>query len=56
MALIGKTTEDVYETMLTAYRACKDKKQGTKNALEIYEQNREFIEEAKTRLVDIDEE
>jgi hypothetical protein len=52
MAMLGKTVKDVYEAMLTAYQTCKDKRQGAENALAIYEQNREFIEETKKILVD----
>jgi hypothetical protein len=55
MAVLGKTVKDVYDATLTAYRACKDKKQGAENALTIYEQNLEVIEETKKTLVDIDE-
>jgi hypothetical protein len=55
MAVLGKTVRDVYEAVLTAYRTCKDKKQGAKDALEIYERYRGFIEETKTALVDLDD-
>jgi hypothetical protein len=47
MAELGKTVKQVYDAMLTAYRTCKDKKQGAKDALEIYGKNRGFIEETK---------
>jgi hypothetical protein len=55
MAVLGKTVKDVYEAMLTAYRACKDKKQGANDALAIYEQNLEFIEETRKTLVDMND-
>jgi predicted nucleic acid-binding Zn-ribbon protein len=55
MAELGKTVKQVYDAMLTAYRACKDKKEGAKDALESYEKNLEFIEEAKKTLVDLDD-
>lgn len=47
MTVLGKTVKDVYDAMLTAYQTCKDKKQGAKDALLIYEQTLEFIEEAR---------
>ena len=47
MAVLGKTVKDVYEAMLTAYQTCKDKKQGAENALAIYEQNLEVVEEKR---------
>jgi hypothetical protein len=30
--MLGKTIKDVYDAMVTAYRTCKDKKQGAKDA------------------------
>jgi len=54
MALLDKTFRDVYDAMLTAYQTCKDKRQGANEALEIYEQNLELVEETKKALVDID--
>ena len=54
MALLGKTVRDVYEAMLTAYQV-KDKKQGAKNALGIYEENLDFIEETRNTLVELDD-
>jgi hypothetical protein len=38
LVVLGKTLRDVYSAMLTAYRV-KDKRQGAKDALEIYRQN-----------------
>lgn len=55
MAELGKTVKQVYDATLTAYCTCKDKKQGAKDALEIYERNLEFIEETKKTLVDLDD-
>ena len=55
MAVLGKMAKDVYDAMLTAYHTCKDKRQGAKYALEIYERNLEFVEETKKALVDIDD-
>jgi hypothetical protein len=52
--VLGKTLRDVFEAMLTAYRV-KDKKQGVKNALEIYTQNMELVEEKRQFLSDIDD-
>jgi hypothetical protein len=53
MAVLGKTAKDVYDAMLTAYRTCKDKRQGAKDTLEIYERNREFIKETKKAIVNL---
>ena len=40
--------------MITAYRI-KDKKQGAKDALAIYEENSDFISQTKATLTEIDE-
>jgi hypothetical protein len=55
MAVLGKTVRDVYDAMVTAYRTCKDKMQGAKDALEIYQRNRGVIEETKQTLVELDD-
>jgi hypothetical protein len=55
MAVLGKTVGDIYEAMLTAYRTCKDKRQGAKNALELYERNLEIVEETKKALIELDD-
>ena len=39
--------------MLAAYQTCKDKRQGAENALAIYEQNLEVIEETRKTLGDL---
>ena len=39
MAELGKTVKKVYDAMISAYQNCKDKKQGAKDALAIYEEN-----------------
>jgi hypothetical protein len=54
LIVLGKTLRDVYDAMLKAYRV-KDKKQGAKNALEIYTQNMALIEETRTVLSEIDD-
>ena len=54
MQELGKTVKDVYNAILTAYRI-KDKKQGAKDALAIYGENVEFIDETRKALSDIDE-
>ncbi len=55
MALLGKTVKDVYEAMLTAYQTSKYKRQGAKDALELYEQNLGFVEDTREALVDVDD-
>ena len=50
----GKTVRAIYDAIIGAYQNCKDKKQGAKDALAIYEQNLDFIEESRDALVDID--
>ena len=54
MAELGKTVKAIYDTMLGTYQACRNKKQGAKDSLEIYEENIDFLEESRTALVDID--
>jgi hypothetical protein len=53
LTLLDKTIRNIYEAMLTAYQTCKDKQLGAENALAIYEQNLEFIEETRKILVDL---
>jgi non-homologous end joining protein Ku len=55
MAELDKTVKDVYEAVLATYRMCKDKRQGAKDALAIYEQNLGFVEETKKAMVDLDD-
>jgi hypothetical protein len=52
--VLVKTLRDVLNAMLSAYQV-KDKKQGSKNALEIYTKNMGLIEETRNTLVEIDD-
>jgi Na+-transporting NADH:ubiquinone oxidoreductase subunit NqrA len=49
MAELDKTVKDVYEAVLATYHTCKDKRQGAKDALAIYEQNLGFVEDDALR-------
>jgi len=45
---------ELYQTILNAYQNNKDKKQAAKEALLLFEENVEQIEEARTALADVD--
>jgi len=50
-----RTLIAIYNRMLEAYRAEKDKEQGAKNALKIYYENRKILDHIKTALADIED-
>jgi CHASE3 domain sensor protein len=52
---LGKKLREVYDAMLEAYRQTKDKEQGAKAALEIYDQAQAFIEDVRGVLGDIED-
>ena len=53
MAELGKTLKNIYNAMMDAYRV-RDKSKGAKDALAIYEENIDFIEENKSILNEIE--
>jgi hypothetical protein len=52
---LGKKLREIYDAMLEAYRKNKDKEQGAKEALDIYDQNQGFLEEIRGIISDIED-
>jgi hypothetical protein len=50
----AKTISELYSAILGAYQGSKDKKQAAKDALLLFEDNIDSIEESRTALADID--
>jgi hypothetical protein len=50
----AKTTRELYKVILGAYQSNKDKKQAAKDALLLFEDNIDSVEEARAALADID--
>ena len=55
MEELGKKLVAIYGAMLQAYRTNRDKEQGTRDALAIYEENDQLISEIRKALGDIDD-